>query len=497
VTSTTAPGRAANPREALAWNTRFLIAAHWQDAALCSLTVLSGCLFAWLSVAQHHAYNTHAYDLSWFDQLAWNTAHGHWLANSFSHGTYLKEHFSPILLALGLVYRFWSEPEALLALQAAAAAAAAVPLYVAVTYALRSRTAGLLIAASYLVSPHLHGYVLFDFHPDIFAVVFLFTGFALLESGHPRSSLLALLPAFLVKEDVALVGIGFAAVFWLRRHGLLARRLLVISATYMVLAEVIILLVPHLLHWDISGEQGRYSYLFSGGLNDPKYLWQHLTGPLQSEALAYMFGSQAMLPLAGAGVIVPLTDLLANVLANHKPQLQLTLQYPLYPLALMLLASVLNIGALTQWQRIERIWRRLHIPAGARAPVLAGIVFLAEVVSWLVGSPIGLHLHPAHFRTTAHTAALERIVAAVPPAVSVSAQTSILPHLSQRQNIREFPYLDRAAYVVIDRKGFVAWDADVSGYARVLAALPERGYCLVRADDGVELWAADDLCGMR
>jgi uncharacterized membrane protein len=251
------------------------------------------------------------------------------------------------------------------------------------------------------------------------------------------------------------------------------------------------------LHWGISGEQGRYSYLFRGGLNDPRYLWLHLTGPLQREALAYMFGSQAMLPLAGAGALVPLTDLLANVLADHKPQLQLTLQYPLYPLALMLLASVVNIRTLVEWKRAGAVWRRLRIPAASRAPVLAGLVLLAESVSFLLGSPIGLHIHPARFRTTAHTAALERIVATVPPAASVSAQSSILPHLSERENIREFPYLDRAAYVVIDRKGFVAWDADVSGYSRVLAALPERGYCLLKSDDGVELWAVDELCPMR
>jgi uncharacterized membrane protein len=470
---------------------------RWQTLAISALATISWSIFGWLSIAQHHAYYTHAYDLSWFDQTAWNTARGDWLANSFSHGTYLKEHFSPILLLTGVIYRFWSTPESLLLLQAAVASAAAIPLYVGATHALQSRNAALMIAVAYLLSPHLHGYLLFDFHPDAFAVLILFVAFAFLAARRPGAALLALIPAFLVKEDVALIGVGFAVLLSLLgypRHG---RRLLVAAVVFMALAEVVILLVPLLLHWGTSGEAGRYNYLLRGGLNDPRYVWQHLTGPLQRDALLYMFGSQAMLPLAGPGVLVPATDLLANVLADHKPQLQLTLQYPLYPLALMLLASVVNIRILVRWNRVAVTWSRLRIPVNARAPLLAGIVLLAEATSWLIGSPLGVHINPARFRTTAHTAALDRIVQVVPPAASVSAQSSILPHLSERENIREFPYLDHAAYVVIDRKGFVAWDSEMAGYSSVLATLPERGYCLMKADDGVELWAVDDLCVLR
>jgi uncharacterized membrane protein len=479
------------------WRACPRLAVRWQTIAVCTIAAASLSVFSWLSIAQHHAYNTHAYDLSWFDQTAWNTARGDWLANSFSHGTYLKEHFSPILLLTGVIYRFWSAPESLLFIQAAVAAAASIPLYIGVTYALHSRNAALMFAVAYLLSPHLHGYLLFDFHPDVFAVLFVFVAFAFLAARRPSAALLALIPAFLVKEDVALVGIGFAVLLSLLgypRHG---RRLLVASVLFMALAEVVILLVPLLLHWGTSGEAGRYNYLLRGGLNDPKYVWQHLTGPLQREALLYMFGSQAMLPLAGPGVLVPAADLLANVLADHKPQLQLTLQYPLYPLALMLLASVVNIRILVRWNRVGAAWASLRIPANARAPFLAGIVLIAETASWLIGSPLGFHISPARFRTTAHTAALNRIVQVVPAAASVSAQSSILPHLSERENIREFPYIDHAAYVVIDRKGFVAWDSEMAGYSSVLATLPERGYCLTKADDGVELWAVDDLCEAR
>jgi uncharacterized membrane protein len=494
VASATTPPASTYPRLGLRWITWPRLAVHWQIIATCALTALAWTAFAWLSIAQHHAYHTHAYDLSWFDQTAWNTARGQWLSNSFSHGTYFKEHFSPILVLLGAVYRFWSGPESLLFIQASVAALAAIPLYFAATSALRSRTAGLMFAAAYLVSPHLHGYVLFDFHADILAVPFIFTSFALLEAGHPRSSIVALLPAFLVKEDIALVGMGFAVFFWLRRYRRQALHLLLGSLVYVVLVEGLILGLPHVMHWGTSGEEGRYRYLISGGLKDPQLTWQRLTGPLQSEAVGYMSGSQALLPLAGPAGLAAVPDMLANLLADHKPQLQLTLQYPIFPLALLFAASTVNARLLTDSERCQRLWRRLAVPKANRAPLLAGLVLLAETASWLIGSPIGLHFNPARFQTSPHTAALEAIVHSVPPVASVSAQSSILPHLSEREDIREFPYIDDAAYIVVDRKGFVAWDADVAGYAEVLATLPERGYCPLKSDDGVELWAMDDLC---
>jgi uncharacterized membrane protein len=450
--------------------------------------------FAWLSISQHHAYNTHAYDLSWFDQTAWNTARGQWLSNSFSHGTYLKEHFSPVLLVFGLAYRFSSGPETLLFIQASVAALASIPLYAGANTALRSRSAALLISIAYLIAPHLHGYLLFDFHPDIIGIFFMFVAFAFLTAGRPKATLIALIPVALVKEEAALIGVAFAIFFWSRHQTRYAIVLLGASTLYLGLAEFVIVGLPHLLHWGTTGEQARYHYLIAGGLNDPARVWAHLTGPLQSEAMAYLSGSQALLPFAGIAGLAVAPDLLANVLADHKPQLQLTLQYGLYPLGLALMASILNIQALTGWTRAQPAWRWLGLPPESRAIFLAGTLFVAEVVSWLIGSPLGLHFNPSRFRTTSHTAAVERIVRAVPPEASVSAQSSILPHLSHRENIREFPYIDYAAYIVIDRKGFVAWDADVAGYQWVLDRLPELGYCRLSEDDGAEIWVIADLC---
>jgi uncharacterized membrane protein len=476
---------------------RARLAVRWQSAAVTALTVLAFALFAWASIAEHRAFHSHAYDLSWFDQSAWNTAHGHWLGNSFSHGSYLKEHFSPIILLLGLVYRVFSTPEALLVIQAMFAALPAIPLYLVARNALQSASAGLMVAASYLVSPQLHGYILFDFHPDVIAVVFVFACFYLLDRGKPGIALLVLAPAFLVKEDVGLIGIGLAVLFWLYGQRSYARRLFAASALFIVVAEFVILVAPLLFGMGHSGEQTRYAYLVHGGLHDPILLWNHLTGPLQIQALAYVLGSQGLLPLAGPGLLIAPVDLLPHLLADHKPQMQLTLQYPIYPLTLLMIASVVNVKLIAGWRPALRIAAKLRLRERGIPLVLTGLLLAAETSSWLIGSPLGLHIDLQRFRQTEHTAAIERVIAQLPPDASLSAQSSILPHLSERTHIREFPFLDYAAYVLIDRKGFRAWQSDVMGYDHVLADLPNRGYCLVKAEDGVELYALDRLCEGR
>jgi hypothetical protein len=69
-----------------------------------------------------------------------------------------------------------------------------------------------------------------------------------------------------------------------------------------------------------------------------------------------------------------------------------------------------------------------------------------------------------------------------------------VPHLSQRRDVWEFPRLERAEYVVVDRNGWHSSQAAGAGYDRVLASLPALGYCLLVEHDGVMLWARRDRC---
>src|SRR5207247_231939 len=76
-----------------------------------------------------------------------------------------------------------------------------------------------------------------------------------------------------------------------------------------------------------------------------------------------------------------------------------------------------------------------------------------------------LHQHSTHsampfaqdFRwphNTAHTQLAQRFIDMIPPTASVSAQSRLVPHFSQRLNVYMFPYADdRANYILLDVTG--------------------------------------------
>ena len=474
---------------------------HPASFILLLLVCAAWAAFGWALVAQHRAYNSSAFDLGFFDQVVWNTAHGRWFETTFVQYNFLGQHIEPVLLLFAAVYRWRPNVEILLLTQAAAAAWAAVPLYLATRRALASAWAGLLVAAAYLLAPHLHGAVLFDFHPEVMGTAGIFSAFALLAAGRPGWALAAVGSLFLLKEEAALAGLGIALVVWLhgyRRHAIM---LLAASALYLVV-------VVGALMTAVRGGPGdlpaRYRYLgtdarsvLAAPFRRPGVIVAHLTGPAQREAVADLLGTQALLPLAGPAALAAVPLLAVNLLSTHPPQTALSLHYAVLPFAILMVAAVLGAQRLARSRRarVTRQWLRLD---ARRCGVLfAGVLLLAEAAGWLAASPLGLRFDPDRYRRTPHVRAVERVVRAVPAGASVSAQSGLLPHLSQRREVWEFPVLRDATYVLVDRQGWRSSQSAEAGYERVLASLPERGYCLVMEDDGVVLYARGDLCASR
>src|SRR6266508_669964 len=83
-----------------------------QFHALLVLVAAAWAVFSWALVAQHRAFQSHAYDLGFFDQIIWNTSHGRWFATTFVPYNFLGQHMEPVLLPFAALYRLWPQPEA-------------------------------------------------------------------------------------------------------------------------------------------------------------------------------------------------------------------------------------------------------------------------------------------------------------------------------------------------------------------------------------------------
>src|SRR6185436_10132334 len=152
----------------------------WQTAALVFFMLLWGGLLLWSLLAQHRAFNSNGWDLGWFDQIVWNTAHGRPFENSFAPWGFLGEHIEPVLLLFAAAYRVEADPEILLSTQVIVSVSAALPLYLAARSLLNSAGAALLLAAAFLIAPQFNNAVLFDFHPEVMGVASVFACFACL-----------------------------------------------------------------------------------------------------------------------------------------------------------------------------------------------------------------------------------------------------------------------------------------------------------------------------
>src|SRR5262249_8190235 len=83
--------------------------------ALCAIWFGYGTLFSFLSVVNHHVLNSRTIDLGYYDNIFYQSAHGHPLACSLlKGGTHSSAHFDPLLVLLSPLYLLFPRAEFLL-----------------------------------------------------------------------------------------------------------------------------------------------------------------------------------------------------------------------------------------------------------------------------------------------------------------------------------------------------------------------------------------------
>lgn len=93
---------------------------------------------------------------------------------------------------------------------------------------------------------------------------------------------------------------------------------------------------------------------------------------------------------------------------------------------------------------------------------------------------------------TAHTRLADDLIKLIPPDASVSAQATLVPHISERRLIYQFPYrAEQSDYIFLDVTAFrYPYDGDTRDYAqRAQAILASGAFHIVAAEDGYLLLA--------
>ena len=441
----------------------------------------------WQKEAQ---YQTYAYDLGLFTQVAWNTLHGHPFATTLLAFNYMGDHLAPSLALVAPLFLLWPDARALLLLQAVAVAAAGVGIFLVARRRSADSPSALLIQLGYHLAPTAAWVALDEFHPISLALPAMTFATALL--WHRRYGLAAgcAALALLSTEDAVSWIVPFGLLLLILAHGrarLWGAALAATATAWFVL--YIFLLAPTLRPVDLVQSDphpdigvfiycGRtWSAVAQCLTNHPSLTLHQLLRPAGQSTLAIIVGPTAGLGLLGPSFLVVAGRWVVQLLSIDPAN------YTQHYVALLVPAAYLAASEAAGWLR------RLRVPP--RLPALA--VAAASLIAFVQQSPLpgggGYAAPSAH--QLARTALIDRAVALIPtdPALSVVATSEIFPHVASRTNA----YLPWAAparptdYAILDlRDAYPVSDQQLRELAAVWLARPDE-QVLLHQDDIVVL----------
>jgi uncharacterized membrane protein len=513
----------------------------WLATGLVTLAaILFAGYFIFYLTGRHDAYITSAEDLGIMDQAIWSTLHGQLFHQTicntvsdtncygFNGISRFAIHFEPILFPVSLSYLIWPNPKLLLVIQSLVVASGAFPAFWLARLRLRNELAAAVIAILYLLYPAQQQATVYDFHAvTLTAALLLFTLYFMYTRRTAWLFVFAIL-SMACKEEIPLTIIIFGLWSILFQQRWRSGLALVLLATAWVGLEYYIIHIyspvghPLLI--------SRYASLGSSPLGIAKTLLLHPVGALRVYVfdpyhmlyLRILLSPVGYLPLLAPWVLVLAVPGLAINLLSADPNMRSGFfQYnaEIVPVlifstieAIVLILWIVQWGTtrVQAWQSKKASSPVEHSPARTRSlgQQWLHIVLLAAILGFVMYNVVradqvrgampfsavnidsfqGATQASPTFQwpqTNSHTQLAQRFVDMIPPSASVSAQSHLVPHISQRMNIYLFPYADnRADYIFLDVTGNTYPLVSYLYTHEVKKVLLSGGYGIVAAQDG-------------
>lgn len=380
------------------------------------------------------------FDVAIFDQATWLISRGQTPFVTIRGLHILADHFSIILYLLAPLYWLWNSPKTLLAAQTIALALGALPVYALARHRLGTAWLGLLFAVAYLLYPAMQWSNTYEFHPDTFATPLLLAAFLYQARGQWLPYFVALGLAVLTKETVGLtvLALGLYILVGNRQQ----RRLGLFTVIFGVCSLGIALTtvrhfnngVPSGYYWLYAKYGDSLSSIAIYALTHPFLVATDLLNGPQREYLFGMLQPLLFLPLIAPEImLIAAPALLANLLSSREVMHTLLGGY--YSASITPFFVVAAIAG----------YDRLRERTGKFGATALGV----NLCIWsLWGTAIGglwVHYRPhppqpnAQAQEDQRSDEARRILAIIPPNASVTAQSTLLSHLSHRRTLYTFP----------------------------------------------------------
>lgn len=456
-----------------------------------------GIIFSYFTVLKHNVFQSFAWDLGIFDQALYTTLRGKFLYYTPElylnlSGCVFAQHISPILLLLLPLYAIRPSATTLLVVKSFVLALGAFPLYLIANKVLKNKKISALLALIYLLYPPLQAANWFDFQPQVFLPLFIFSSYYFMKVRRWKLYFLMTLLALMVQEHIAIIIFVLSAYILVSHWKTLLPALKdrQINEALISIATMMLCIIWFIsaIHWKGSfpiNQQfierykavGTYSVL--GVKKDPLFLpvnvllnpqraWDAIMYdyPIKLLYIVLLFGPLAFLPFRSTLSLGIFALLMPFLLSNYWAYYTIGAHYPLYILSFIFLAAV---NALKQ------------IHPKAQLPILE-IALMATILLIASTSPLSPMSEPfgaakmrilwypdVNLSPTEHSESLHDLLRLIPPEASVLTQNHIFPHVSARLHAYVVPpiepyendttyvadLINKSEYVLID---FYGWD---------------------------------------
>lgn len=432
-------------------------------------------LFCFYTLIDHRNLGTAIYDLGIYDNLVWQTAHGHFLdCTLIKGGNHISAHFDPILAVIAVFYRIYQHAETLLVLQTVWLASGMIPLYLLAKRRLKNEWFATILAIIYACYPALHGVNMFDFHSLAFIIPNVMWAVYLLDTGGFKRYWLVLGLLLITREDISLLScfIGAYAILSGRtRTGLLT---VLVSAIYLTFVKLFAMADSSLLM--ASKSSYSYVYYYDDMIPHPKegvrgLIITTLTNPLYALQVAFkpeklIFFIHLLLPLlclpfaAGRKLILSVYGLIFIGLATRKHVFSLHFQYSALLFPMLFISVPDGLARVVDSPKIKA----LGLERGRLAwTLLLGMLTATTVTTVKYGG-----IFPnASFKTGWNRlvrvptqdmrdryARVQELVARVGPDAAVTLTSEVGPHFSNRRKAYHWPTISEADFLVLNIRNF-------------------------------------------
>lgn len=377
-------------------------------------------VFAYHTLYRHWTYNSHAFDLGIYTQAIYLYSQGLVPLSSLKHMNILGDHFGLILFLLSPIYKLFPYTETLLIIQALFVSLSGIFIYLIALDQLKDKFKVLLITCVYLSFSGILTAVNFDFHLATISVLPLSI---MLYSWYFKKWKLYCLSLFLgliFKEDIPLFIVGLGLFSILKKQ----RKVGVIAVVFGLLSYYII---KYQIMAKISlGAENAYintvhlSFLFDS--------------PTKIHTLVSLYGQFLFLPfLSFLSWLTVLPYLFIRFASTQTHYWGLNFHYNAN------LAPFLATSAIFALSKVR-------IP---KYQIITYLI-LALIVENLFFNKIIPQTLRFNIQETQNFDYINNTLQTFLAETKISAQSSIVPHLSNRQKIYLYPEVLDADYIILD-----------------------------------------------